>query len=162
MPLTTKLREHPHTLTVNSRRSATNAFSRKRFAVGHQWQSWFVLKDKKTSIPRGNPCAILNNSWHLQSVGSGQFSLVGEQAGQCVSLPRSPLLFVSEVVQYQGKQWEGKRMGVLSQGARTVQGFSNVHPTFTPLNGPHRATPQVPISAYCGPCWHTRNFYLLV
>ena len=44
-----------------------------------------------------------------------------------------------------------------AHGARTVQSFCNVPSTFTPLQGPHRTTPRVPISAPCGPCWHTRN-----
>ena len=51
--------------------------------------------------------------------------------------------------------------GVLSYSARTVQSLWNVHPTFTPLNGPHRTTPRAPISAPCGPCWHTGNFLFL-
>ena len=41
-------------------------------------------------------------------------------------------------------------------GARTVQCFWDGCPTCTPLNGPHRNTPRVLVSAPCSPYWHTR------
>ena len=47
-------------------------------------------------------------------------------------------------------------------GARTVQCFWDGCPTCTPLNGPHRNTPRVLISAPCSPYWHTRILQFLV
>ena len=53
-------------------------------------------------------------------------------------------------------------LGALSHGARTVQCFWDGCPTCTPLNGPHRNTPRVLISAPCSPYWHTRILQFLV
>ena len=46
-------------------------------------------------------------------------------------------------------------LGVLPHNARTLPcSMFHVHPTFNPLNGPHRTTSTVPMFALCCPCWH--------
>ena len=50
-----------------------------------------------------------------------------------------------------------------AHGARTVRArFKDGCPTCTPLNGPHKNTPRVLISAPCSPYWHTRILQFLV